>query len=119
MADHEPMTDVACGEPELSDELRDALTLLRDRSDDDTFRTLIDDVLAGRCGLMDASGTAAFAEAVFAPMAQEFDARCGQLTDEERECLAAQGGPEGGDPACGPCGGCAGSCAALRADPAQ
>lgn len=47
MSDHESMTDVGCTDPELSQELRDALTILRDHSDNDDFRTLADDVLAG------------------------------------------------------------------------
>jgi hypothetical protein len=65
MVDHEHMTDVACSDPELSQELREALTLLRDGSDNDEFRGLVDDVLAGRCGLFEASGAAAFRETVF------------------------------------------------------
>lgn len=94
MADHEPMTDVACGDPELSAELRDALTLLRDRSDSDEFRTLVEDVLAGRCSLMDAAGTAAFSAAVFAPMAQEFTAQeftaqCDHVTEQDGQQPAA------------------------------
>ncbi|MGH3772579.1 MAG: hypothetical protein ACRDRW_14485 [Pseudonocardiaceae bacterium] len=59
MADHEPLPDGGCGEPGLSEELRDALTLLRDHSDNDDFRALVHDVLAGRRGLVEASGTAA------------------------------------------------------------
>ncbi|PZS17058.1 MAG: hypothetical protein DLM60_14125 [Pseudonocardiales bacterium] len=66
--------------------LRDALTLLREHSDDSDFRLLVDDVLAGRCSLVEASGTAAFSNVVFASIAQEFD----QLTAEEKERLAAQ-----------------------------
>lgn len=104
MPDHEPTTHVACGEPELSEELRDALTLLRDRSDDDEFRTLVDDVLAGRRGLLDAAGTAAFAQAVFAPLAQEFQG------------MHPCGLPDGAG-ACEPCGGCADVCARDATDP--
>ena len=59
MADHEHMTGVACRDPELSQELREALALLRDRSNNDEFCALVDDVLAGRCSLLEASGTAA------------------------------------------------------------
>lgn len=142
MANHEPMTDVACGDPALTPELRDALTLLRDRSDDEEFRTLVDDVLAGRCSLFDASASAAFGKAVFAPVAQQFTERFGDLTDDERQAVAAEGaaqpaalcaerhrsamaGESGADDEsgaapgapCGPCGGCAGICEALRTDP--
>lgn len=132
MADHESTTDVACGEPELSPELRDALTLLRDRSDDEEFRTLVDDVLAGRRGLLDASATAAFGAAVFGRVVQEFNRRLDGLTEQERNAVAAEGQTQSaamcaelhrraisGEPAhsaCGPCGGCTGICEALGTD---
>jgi hypothetical protein len=108
MADHEPTVDVACGDPELSEELRDALALLRDRSDNDDFRTLADDVLAGRCSLMEASGTAAFSDVVFARIAQEFN----ELTEDEKRNLTGQAESPGPAASCGiPCTGCPGICA--------
>ena len=120
MADHEPMMDVACGDPELSEELRDALALLRDRSDNDDFRTLVDDVLAGRCSLFEASGTAAFNDVVFARIAQEFD----ELTEDEKpkdeqRSRTGQAGSSGPAAAsCGiPCAGCPGICAAPGTSP--
>jgi hypothetical protein len=120
MADHEPMMDVACGDPELSEELRDALALLRDRSDNDDFRTLVDDVLAGRCSLFEASGTAAFSDVVFARIAQEFD----ELTEDERpkdekQSRTGQAGSSGPAAAsCGiPCAGCPGICAVPGTSP--
>lgn len=100
MTDHEPMTDGGCGEPGLSQELRDALTLLRERSGNDSFRTLVDDVLAGRCSLVDASGTAAFRDVVFGS-----DAAFGSR-DAPAPCATA-------------CASCSGVCAALRGDPSQ
>lgn len=111
MADHEPMTDVACAEPELSEELRDALALLRERSADDEFHTLVDDVLAGRTSLLDASGTTAFGAMVFARIAQE--------AREAQSHCSGDGGPGAGAEldSCGPCGGCAGSCALSGANP--
>lgn len=90
MADQDPNTHVACGEPPLSPELKDALTLLRERSDNDEFRALLDDVLAGRCSLFDASTTEAFGAAVFAPVAQDFTERLSQMTDEEKQALAQE-----------------------------
>ncbi len=116
MADHEPTMDGGCGDPALSQELRDALTLLRAHSDDDNFRTLVDDVLTGRCSLVEASGTAAFSNVVFASIAQEFD----QLTADEKARLAAQAeSSEDAATACGsPCASCAGACA-LRGSPSQ
>lgn len=131
MPEHESMTDVACGEPPLSEELRDALTLLRDRSDDDEFRGVIDDVLAGRCGLFDASARPAFGAAVFAPVAQEF-AEFVDRTTEEQADPATQGEPESAalctaphqrahagvaGMAGGPCGGCALQCAIPCTEP--
>lgn len=116
MADHEPMMNGGCEDPALSQELRDALTLLRDHSDDDNFRTLVDDVLTGRCSLVEASSTAAFSNVVFASIAHEFD----QLTEQEKQRLAAQAGSaQGAVGSCGsPCTSCAGVCA-LRGSPSQ
>jgi hypothetical protein len=115
MTDHEPMTDVGCKDPELSQELRDALTTLRDHSDNDDFRALADDVLAGRCGLVEASGTAAFGNVVFASIAQEFANRAAG----ERRGLTAENEPAGDiTGACGNlCAGCPGVCAVLRGHP--
>ncbi|MGH3789437.1 MAG: hypothetical protein ACRDRU_02690 [Pseudonocardiaceae bacterium] len=118
MTDYKPMTDVGCGDPELSEELRDALTMLRDHSDNADFRTLVDDVLAGQCGLVEASGTAAFGDVVFASIAQEFTG----LTEDEKRGFAARTAPSGdapsGDTAAScsaPCASCPGVCA-LRGD---
>jgi hypothetical protein len=116
MADHEPMRDGGCGDPALSQELRDALALLSEHSHDEDFRTLVEDVLTGRCGLVEASSTAAFSNVVFASIAQEFH----QLTAQEKARLATQAGSsEGEATACGsPCASCAGVCA-LRGSPSQ
>lgn len=120
MADQEPMTDGGCAEPTLSQELRDALALLSEHSDNQDFRTLIDDVLTGQRSLFDASGTAAFSNVIFAGIAEEF----AQLTDEDKQRLAGQApapSPESADGevgSCGlPCASCAGICAALRTQP--
>jgi hypothetical protein len=117
MADQEPITDGGCAEPELSQELRDALALLSEHSDNLEFRTLVDDVLAGQRGLLDASGTAAFSDVVFASIAEEF----ARLTDEDKRRLAGQAQAPSSDDevgSCGlPCASCSGICAALRAHP--
>lgn len=106
------MTDVACGEPELSAELRDALALLRDRSEDDEFRMLVDDVLAGRTSLLDASGTPAFSKMVFARIAQEAQSYRPEAYPPDAHSPEAYCAADGAElDACGPCGGCAGSCA--------
>lgn len=109
MADHEPLTDGGCADPELSQELRDALTLLHDHSDSADFRTLIDDVLAGRCSLTEASTTAAFSDVVFAGIVQEFD----RLTDDEKQRLATQAqSPQAQSPQTQPASAAVGSCGA-------
>ena len=94
MANQEPTTDVTCGEPAMTPDLRDALTLLRDRSDDDEFRTLVDDVLAGRSGLYDAATTPAFGAAVFGRVVREFNERLATMTEEEKQAIVAQGGAD-------------------------
>jgi hypothetical protein len=116
MADQEPMMDGGCGDPALTQELRDALTLLREHSDDNDFRSLVDDVLTGRRSLVEASGTAAFSNVVFASIAREFD----QLSAEEKARLATQAeSSERETGSCGlPCSSCAGACA-LRGSPSQ
>jgi hypothetical protein len=117
MTDHEPMTHVGCRDPELSQELRDALTMLRDHSDNDDFRALADDVLAGRCGLVEASGMAAFGDVVFAGITQEF----ATLTADDKRGLAAQAeSARDTTNACGsPCASCPGACALLHGRPDQ
>ena len=125
MADHEPMhepthepahepIDGGCGDPELSQELRDALGALREHSDNDDFRAVIAEVLAGRCSLTDASRTAAFGEVVFASIAQEFN----QLPEDEKQRLAARAEPSGREVgSCGaPCATCTRLCSALRSE---
>lgn len=114
MTDYEPMMDVARGDPALSGELRDALALLRDGSDNDEFRTLVDDVLAGRCSLSEASRTAAFNDAVFA-LVPGVDECCAYITESEKQGLA-QGNSHGGEGSGVPCG-CSGVCAGHRASP--
>jgi hypothetical protein len=117
MADQEPITDGRFAEPELSQELRDALTLLSEHSDNPDFRALVDDVLAGQRSLLDASGTAAFSNVIFASIAEEF----AQLTEADKQHLAGQAQappPEGPVGSCGlSCASCSGICAALRTQP--
>lgn len=109
--------DGGCAEPELTAELRDALTLLRQHSDDDEFCTLIDDVLAGRCSLMEASGSAAFSNVVFASIAQEY----AQMSEEDKRRLFDQARAESAEEpgvqrgSCGAlCATCTGICTAQR-----
>lgn len=86
-----------------------------DRSDNDEFRSLLDDVLAGRRSLTDASGTAVFSDVVFARVAREFDEYVEHLTEDEKQGLTAHAqeaqcaGAEAGSG--GPCASCPGICA--------
>lgn len=110
MADHEPLTDLACGDPELSTEVREALTLLRERSDDEEFRELVEDVLTGRCSLFDASGTAAFGTAIFGRIADEFGENVERMTEVQGHAATVPGTAPHGP--CGRlCGGCLSPCA--------
>ncbi|HET9257439.1 MAG TPA: hypothetical protein VFO16_19865 [Pseudonocardiaceae bacterium] len=114
MAHQEPEISGACAEPEPSQELREALILLRERSDNNEFRALVDDVLTGRRGLLDASGAAAFSDVVFSGIAREFAG----LSDDDRQRLAGQAtqhqpqGPAAETGDCGlPCATCTSLCA--------
>ena len=110
MAHQEHPTDVACGDPAMTPELHDALTLLRDRSDDGEFRALVDEVLYGQCSLYDAAGTPAFAEAVFGRVVQEFNDRFAGMTEAEKQAIVADGAETGET---GPCGSPCSTCTAL------
>ena len=113
MADQEPIMDGGCAEPELSQELRDALTLLSEHTDNQDFRTLIDDVLTGQRSLFEASSTTAFSNVVFASIAEEFAG----LTAEDKRRLTGPASTSSSTEvgSCGlPCASCSGICAALR-----
>lgn len=109
MADHS--TDVGTGEPELSQQLREALAFLRDHSGNDEFRALADDVLAGRRSLVDAAGTAAFGAVVYSRIAQALS----RMSAAGVEGVSRAGAPGATTGPCGaPCAGCSGICAALQ-----
>jgi hypothetical protein len=88
--DGEPTLDVARGDVTLSRQIRDALRVLQDRSGNEQFRSLIDDVLSGRVGLREAGRTQAFAAGVDDGV-REFARRWERLSDGERAELADQG----------------------------
>jgi len=87
----EPTLDVAHGDAALSRVLRHALRLLRDRSGDERFHRLVDDVLSGRASLRAVYGTATFAAGVDDGV-REFARGWERLSDDERDELA--GGAE-------------------------
>jgi hypothetical protein len=85
-----PPLDVARGDQALSDHLRRALRTLRDRNDNEDFRRVVDDVLAGRKGLREVYLSPAFA-AGLDPGVRQFAQRYEQLSPEERAELAERG----------------------------
>jgi hypothetical protein len=88
--DDEPALDIAHGNRQLARHLRAALELLRDQADDEDFRHLADDVLAGRASLRDVYFTPAFAAGIDQGV-EQFAQRFDQLSREERDQLVEQG----------------------------
>jgi hypothetical protein len=86
----EPTLQIAHGDPVLARHLRRSLETLRDRSDNDDFRRLTDDVLNGRANLRDVYFTEAFAAGIN-PGAEQFAQRWDQLSHDEQQQLAEQG----------------------------
>lgn len=113
MADQEPMTDTT--EEELFAELRDALVVLRDRSDDDVFRALVDDVLEERRSLTEAALEPAFGTALVTMLGGIVEeASCAGHPADGDACATG----DAADPA-SRCAGCAGLCALRDAAPAD
>jgi hypothetical protein len=86
----EPLLDIARGDAARSHVLRESLKILRDRSDDPAFGKLVDDVLAGRRGLREAVASPLFNQAL-TPGVQEAAQRYKDMSEEERQRLAAEG----------------------------
>ncbi|WP_328477660.1 hypothetical protein OHA21_25065 [Actinoplanes sp. NBC_00393] len=82
--------DVARGDVALSDHLRQALRVLQDRSDNEDFKRLVDEVLSGHKSLRDVYDSQAFAAGLDDGV-RRFRQRWERLTDEERTDLAEQG----------------------------
>ena len=88
--DDEPILDVAGGDRAISQHLRRSLGLLRERSDNEDFKRLTDDILAGRANLRDVFTSPAFA-AGLNPFVESFAERYEQLSEAERAEMAEQG----------------------------
>lgn len=86
----EPTLDVAHGDPALARHLRASLEVLRDRTDNDEFRRLADEVLAGRASLRDVYFTPAFAAGIDHGVDQ-FARRYAELSPEEQADMAERG----------------------------
>jgi hypothetical protein len=87
---YEPTLDVAHGNKALSRYLNKSLELLRDRSDNDDFRRVVDDVLHGRASLREVYNTPAIAAGI-EPGVRKFAERWDELSQEERDRLADEG----------------------------
>jgi len=87
---NEHTLDVARGNKALSRHLKKSLELLRDRSDNDDFRRVVDDVLNGRASMRDVYTTPAFATGI-EPGVKKFAERWDELSQEERDRLAEEG----------------------------
>ena len=81
---------ITAGNPTFDGQLREQLTVLRDRSAGTELGSILDDVLAGRRTLRDAARTSAFGGAV-GPAVTETTAAWAQMTPEQRAGLAADG----------------------------
>jgi hypothetical protein len=86
----EPTLDVAHGDPALARHLRGCLEMLRDRTDNDEYRRLADEVLAGRASLRDVYFTPAFSAGIDHGV-EQFARRYDELSPEERAEMAEQG----------------------------
>jgi hypothetical protein len=84
------MLDIARGDAARSHQLRASLKILRDRTTDPAFRTLVDDVLAGKRGLRDAVRSPVFDQAI-SPQVQQAVDKLNEMSDEEKQQLAEEG----------------------------
>ncbi len=84
------MLDVARGDAALSRHLKNSLTVLRDKVADPEFKSLVDDVVAGRRSLRDTVTSPAFSRALD-PLMEQAAEHYRTLSDEEREELRRTG----------------------------
>ncbi|MHA6803486.1 hypothetical protein [Salinifilum ghardaiensis] len=88
--EQEPMMDVARGDVGLSRHLRNSLRTIRDKTDDEEFKKLADDIIAGKRSLREASRSDVFSR-VLNPQVEKASAEIESMSDEEREELARTG----------------------------
>jgi 6-phosphogluconate dehydrogenase (decarboxylating) len=88
--DDDPILQFSRGDVAKARILKDALRTLRESSDDDRFRGLMDDVLEGRTSLREATRTQVF-DQVVTPLAAITAERMDAFSEEELERLAAEG----------------------------
>lgn len=88
--DQEPMMDVARGDVGLSRHLRNSLQIIRDKTNDEEFKKLADDIIAGKQSLREASQSDAFSRALDSQV-EKASTEIAAMSDEEREELARTG----------------------------
>ncbi len=88
--EEEPMMDIARGDKAVSRHLRDSLKLIRDKSDDPYFKSMVDDILAGRQSLREAAFSSTF-ERGLSPMFEAGLQKFEELSEEETQRMAQEG----------------------------
>lgn len=88
--EHETMMDVACGDVGLSRHLKNSLRVIRDKTGDEDFKKLADDIIAGKQSLREASQSDVFSR-VLDPQVEAASTELASMSDEEREELARTG----------------------------
>lgn len=88
--EQEPMMDVARGDVGLSRHLKNSLLVIRDKTDDEEFKKLADDVIAGKQSLREASQSDSFSR-VLDSQVEKASTEIASMSDEEREELARTG----------------------------
>ncbi len=86
----EPLLGVLRDDPALAAQLRKSVQMLADKSPDPAMRGLLLEVLGGQKSLRDVVTTTNFPE-VFRPYAEAAVDEAAQMTEDEKEALAAEG----------------------------
>ncbi|PRW62497.1 hypothetical protein [Actinopolyspora mortivallis] len=89
-SEEEPTLDVARGDRALSEHLKNSLRLLRGKTDDTEFRTMVDDILAGRSSLREAVSAPAF-DRVLSPFVSQAAEKFENLSEQEWQQLEETG----------------------------
>lgn len=88
--EQEPMMDVARGDVGLSRHLKNSLRVIRGKTDDEEFKKLADDVIAGKQSLREASQSDSFSR-VLDSQVEKASTEMASMSNEEREELARTG----------------------------
>lgn len=85
-----PTLDIAHGDAALSKHLKNSLNLLRKKTDDPEFKSMVDDIIAGRKSLRDTVGSPVFSR-VLDPLVGRAVEHYRSLSEQERDELAKTG----------------------------